>query len=69
MSTKYSQTNDKALVALLEYLISILSGDVIDIRIAQDEITIESRVKSLLKVLCFLIDDDKCQFKQLIDLC
>ena len=69
MTTKYSQTNDQALAALREYLISILSGDVLDIRIAQDEITIECRVISLLKVLGFLRDDAKCQFKQLIDLC
>jgi len=69
VTTKYSQTNDQALAALREYLISILSGDVLDIRIAQDEITIECRVISLLKVLGFLRDDAKCQFKQLIDLC
>ena len=69
MSTKHSPTNDEALIALREYLISILSGDVIDIRIVQDEITIEGRVTTLLKVLSFLRDDAKCQFKQLIDLC
>ena len=69
MSTKHSQTNDEALIALREYLISILSGDVIDIRIVQDEITIEGRVTTLLKMLSFLRDDAKCQFKQLIDLC
>jgi NADH-quinone oxidoreductase subunit C len=52
-----------------DYLATALGPDVAEKAIAHDELTIGVKRETLLRVLGFLRDDAKCQFKLLADLC
>jgi NADH-quinone oxidoreductase subunit C len=52
-----------------DYLATALGPDVVEKAIAHGELTIGVKRETLLRVLGFLRDDAKCQFKLLADLC
>jgi NADH-quinone oxidoreductase subunit C len=52
-----------------DYLAIALGPDVAEKAIAHEELTIRVKREALLRVLSFLRDDAKCQFKLLADLC
>jgi len=52
-----------------DYIATALGPDVAEKAIAHEELTIRVKREALLRVLSFLRDDAKCQFKLLADLC
>jgi len=52
-----------------DYVATALGPDVAERAIAHEELTIRVKREALLRVLSFLRDDAKCQFKLLADLC
>jgi NADH-quinone oxidoreductase subunit C len=52
-----------------DYVATALGPDVAEKAIAHEELTIRVKREALLRVLSFLRDDAKCQFKLLADLC
>jgi NADH-quinone oxidoreductase subunit C len=59
----------EALKDLGDYVASALGTDVTDKAIAHDELMVRVKREAIVRVLGFLRDDAKCQFKLLADLC
>jgi len=60
---------DLALKDLAEYLAGEFPDDILASALTHDELTITVQPKSVVKVLTFLRDDVRCQFKTLVDVC
>jgi len=60
---------DLALKDLGEYLVGELPDEVLGSELAFDQLTIKVRREAIVKVLTFLRDDVRCQFKLLVDVC
>ena len=60
---------DQALVELSEIINDSLENEIIDISVANDELTLVTRADCIVKVLSHLRDDTQCQFRQLMDVC
>ncbi len=60
---------NEALRELAEYIDAGLPGEIVDSRVAHDELTVVVGAASLVRLLTFLRDDSNCLFKQLVDLC
>lgn len=52
---------------LAEYLAAELSSSVLSMEVARDELVVWTHAISLTKVLLFLRDDIRCQFRQCVD--
>ena len=59
----------EALKDLGDYVASALGPDVIDKALGHDELMVRVKREAVVRVLGFLRDDTKCQFKLLADLC
>lgn len=57
------------LEALSAHLVASMDNEVLETSIDRGELTAVVRREHILKVLTFLRDDPKCQFKQLMDVC
>lgn len=62
-------SSDAELKDLGEYIISKNGDDVIDYKVAFNELTINARRDQIAKILGFLRDDAGCKFVQLTDVC
>ncbi len=60
---------NEALRELAEYIDAGLPGEIVESRVAHDELTVVVGAASLVRLLTFLRDDSNCLFKQLVDLC
>ncbi len=60
---------NEALRELAEYIDAGLPGEIVESRVALDELTVVVGAASLVRLLTFLRDDSNCLFKQLVDLC
>jgi NADH-quinone oxidoreductase subunit C len=58
---------NEALKELAEYVMTALTGDVLSYDIARGELTLNVRREGIVRVVTFLRDDGKCQFRQLLD--
>jgi NADH-quinone oxidoreductase subunit C len=60
---------NQALLDLADYLSAALAQDIVSAKVTRDELVIEARIGSVVKVLSFLRDDTNCQFKVCVDVC
>ncbi len=60
---------DLALRDLGDYIEATLPDAVIDVAIVREELIIETKRDTIVRLLAFLRDDVNCQFKQLMDVC
>ncbi len=60
---------NEALLELGEYIAAALPQEVLETRVAHDELIVTVRTDNVVRALSFLRDDANCLFKQLVDLC
>tara|TARA_R110002096_G_scaffold342687_3_gene535684 strand:+ start:1260 stop:1883 length:624 start_codon:yes stop_codon:yes gene_type:complete len=62
-------SSDEELKDLGEHIVSKNSNDVIDYKVAYNELTVNARRDKITNLLTFLRDDANCKFVQLSDVC
>ena len=62
-------SSNEDLMDLNEHIVSKIGDDVIDYKVAFNELTLKVRRDRILNVIGFLRDDVTCRFVQLIDVC
>lgn len=62
-------SSDEALKDLGEHILSANADDVVDYKVAYNELTVNARRDNIVKLMTFLRDDPTCKFVQLSTVC
>ncbi len=62
-------SSDAVLKNLGEHIIGKIGDDIIDYKVAYNELTLNARGDKIVRILGFLRDDTSCSFVQLMDVC
>ena len=60
---------NQALLDLSDHILAAMPQDTSRVEVVHDELVVETRRESVLKLMTFLHDDSSCQFTTLIDVC